>query len=286
MAVTFVAASTLGSVAVNPPTVNLTLPALEVNDIIVIHIMSKNISLTGPGQANEINVPSGYTETGTRLTINAAANADDMHTAMFWKRAVAGDSGASVTCSRGGTSTLNLAAIATVWRGAVKSGDPFDTTGIVTNGDITVDNDVDFAAFDPTATDVHVIYLGWHADDGTTAANFTNDGTTFTVRNDQESSVGSDLSVFTWSADRNGNALAAVAPSIGGTAGSSIGYTYALLPGGGGTASDDVLVRFGSLDATTGSGLVTTSFAATGGAAAVVGGMMMFHYVDVVQGAT
>lgn len=280
MAVSFVGASTLGAVSANPPSVNLTLPATEVNDIIIILPMSKNIVLP----ANEINTPTDYTEVGTRLTIDSGTAADDMRSAMFWKRAVAADSGATVTCSRAGTSTLTFCAIALVFRGAVKTGDPFDTTGIVRNGDITADNDIDFTSFDPTATDVHVIYFGWHADDTTTGANFTNDGTTFTIRNDQETGVGSDASALTWSADRNGNALAAVAPSIGGTAGSSIGYTFALLPGGGGAASDDVLIRLGSLDATTGSGLVTTNFTATGGGAAAVGpGYYLWYYQNVVE---
>ena len=281
MAVTFVAASTLGAVAVNPPTVNLTLPALEVNDIIIIMQVSNNIVLP----SSEHNTPAGYTEVGTKTTTDSGTAADDRRSAMYWKRATAADSGATVTCSRAGTSTLLFCAIALVFRGAAKSGDPFDATGIGINGTVAADNDIDFNAWDATATDLHVVYFGWHADDGTAGANFTNDGTTFTIRNDQETSVGADATALTWSADRNGNNLPAVAAAIGGTAGSSIGYVFGLLPGGGGTASDDVLVRFGSLDATTGSGLVTTSFAATGGAAAVVGGMMMFHYVDVVQGA-
>lgn len=54
----------------------------------------------------------------------------------------------------------------------------------------------------------------------------------------------------------------------------------------GGAADRDVLIRLGSLDATTGSGLVTSAFSSTGGAAAaVVGGMMMPYYLALVQDA-
>ena len=96
MSVTFVAASTLGSVAANPPTFNLTLPTLLANDIIIIKVMSKNIVEA----SNEINTPTGYTEKGTKQEIDSATAADDMRTALFYKRAVGGDSGASVTISR------------------------------------------------------------------------------------------------------------------------------------------------------------------------------------------
>src|SRR4030067_1444 len=130
MAVTFVAASTLGAVAANPPTFNLTLPALNADDIIIIQVMSKNIVEA----SNEINTPSGYTEKGVKTEITGAVAADSMRTAMFYKRAVGGDSGASVTVSRAGTSTLALFGIATVWRGALASGDPFGTTGITIQG--------------------------------------------------------------------------------------------------------------------------------------------------------
>jgi len=279
MAITYVGASGLGSVAANPPTVNITLPALIVNDIIVIQVMSKNLTLP----ANALDTPTGYTEVGTRVTINAVANADDMHTAMFWKRATASDSGASVTISRAGTSTLNLEGIAYVFRGCVKSGDPFDAAGIVTNGDINPDTDIEFAAFDPAA-DRHVVYFAWHADDVTTTpTDISNGGFTFTFRDEQETTVGTDCTSLLWSADHDGTALAAVNKALTTTAGSSIGYVFALIPGGGGTASDDVLLRFGSLDSTTGTGLVTTSFTATGGAATVTGGMMLPYYLQLVQ---
>jgi len=49
------------------------------------------------------------------------------------------------------------------------------------------------------------------------------------------------------------------------------------------STSDDRLIRFGSMDGTTGSGLVTADFAATAGGAAVSGGMMLPYYLQLVQ---
>jgi hypothetical protein len=227
MAVTFVAASTLGSVAANPPSFNLTLPTLGADDIIIIAVMSKNIVEA----SNEINTPSGYTEKGTKTEVDSGTAADDMRTAMFYKRAVGGDSGASVTISRAGTDVLGLYAIATVWRGAAKSGDPFGTTGITIQGSATAGDIIGFAAHDPAETDVHVIYDGWKADDTTTAlASFVNDTTTFDVRDDQETTTGTDATHGAWSADRTGAALAAINVDCIGTDGSYIGYVYSLLP--------------------------------------------------------
>ena len=52
---------------------------------------------------------------------------------------------------------------------------------------------------------------------------------------------------------------------------------------GGVADTNDRLVRFGSMDATSGSGLVTADFAASGGAAAPSGSMMMPYYLNLVQ---
>src|SRR3972149_4083236 len=227
MGVVFVAASTLGSVAANPPTFNLTLPALSANDIIIIKVMSKAIG----GGADEINTPTGYTEVGTKVNIDASAAADDMRTALFWKRAVAGDSGATVTVSRAGTSALGLYAVAHVWRGAVTAGSPFDTTSIVTGSSITPGDVIVFPAFDPAGAAGHLIYDGWKADDTTDPlANFTNAGRTFTIRDDQETITGTDTTSGIWSSDVGSEGLAAVSANVIGTDGSYIGYSYALLP--------------------------------------------------------
>ena len=87
MTITYVGASTIVGVGANPPTVDLTLPALNANDIIIIAVASRNIVEA----SNEINTPSGYTEKGTKFEIDAAAASEDMRTALFYKRAVGGD---------------------------------------------------------------------------------------------------------------------------------------------------------------------------------------------------
>lgn len=240
MAITFVAGSSIAAVAANPPTVNLTLPTLSADDIIVINVCSKNIVEA----SNEINTPTGYTELGSKVEIDSAAAGDDMRSAVFWKRAVAGDSGASVTISRAGTDTVLLMGVAYVFRGCTTSGDPFDTAGLASKTEsVTADDIVVFPAFDPVATDVHVCYMFAGTNDytGTQPASFTNDGTTFTQRHIVETITGSDGQMGLYSGDRNGNPLAEVSVDMGlSTTHMDIAYAFALLPpaaGGGAVLS-------------------------------------------------
>jgi len=227
MAVTFVAASTVAAVAANPPTVNLTLPALNGLDIIIIDISSNNIVEA----SNEIDTPSGYTEFGTKHEVDGSAAADDRRQGTFWKRAVAADSGATVTISRQGTDTTLLAGVASVWRGAVREGSPFDATTATNASNSATGDIISFPAYDPVATDVHVVYTGWKADDATTAlADFTNDSTTFTIRNDQEGTTGNDFTYGLWSANRTGAPLSAINATATGTDGACLGKAFALIP--------------------------------------------------------
>jgi hypothetical protein len=189
--------------------------------------MSKTIG----GGANEINTPTDYTELGTKVNIDSATAADDMRSAVFWKRAVAGDSGASVTISREGTSALGLYAKAYVYRGCVKTGSPFDTF-VAGAGDTTADDFLNFPAINPTGTDVHVCYMFVHADDVTAPVNHVdNDSTVFSLQAEAETATGTDATMGIYSANRNGDALAALTNiHVDGTAGSDIGYSFALTP--------------------------------------------------------
>jgi hypothetical protein len=244
MPVTFVAASAMATVNVDPATVQLTLPALAANDTIILHVVSKAIG----GGSLEIDTPSGYDEKGTVVNIDSATAADDMRSKVFLKRAVSGDSGAEVTVSRIGGSAALLAGKAYVYRGVTTTGDGLDATGVLSDEDITADDLVDFPAFDPTATDLRVCYMFAHADDvSTPPASFDNDGTTFNLDAEEESATGSDITMGIYSADRNGNALALVQIDLTATAGSHIAYAFGLIPdaggGGGGAALNTWMYR-------------------------------------------
>lgn len=226
MAVTYVAAGTLGAVAANPPTFSLTLPVCQVDDVILIFVMNKRLG----GGANETNTPQACTLKGSIVQIDAAAADDDMRVALFWKRATGADSGGTITISRAGTSALGLYAQSYAFRGCVQ-GDPFDTTAPSVNGDITVDAEIEFAAFDATSTSAYVCYFGWQADDiTTTPGNLVNGAYTFTFRNEQETITGTDATAILWSAQHDGANLAAFAMALTTTTGSSYGYTFGLLP--------------------------------------------------------
>lgn len=53
--------------------------------------------------------------------------------------------------------------------------------------------------------------------------------------------------------------------------------------GAGGSSTNDVLLRYGSMGQTNGTGLITTDFSTGGGGAAPIAGMMMPYYAAVVQ---
>jgi hypothetical protein len=208
------------------------MPTLVADDLVIVAVMSKNIVEA----TDEINVPttaSGtFTEAGTKTEVDSGTAADDMRTALYWKRAVAANSGANITVSRAGTDPLGLYAVVSVWRGVDwdAAGAPFDSVGIVIKGLATAGDIIGFDAINPVSSEQHVIYSGWKADDATnTLANFTTNGITFTILYGQESSIGSDCTHGIWSANHNGTALSAVNVDCIGTDGSYIGYAYALL---------------------------------------------------------
>lgn len=229
MAVSFVAASAIAPVA--GTSVQLTLPTLAANDIIIIGVGSKNLVVP----TNEINTPSGYTELGTKVTCDAAAAANDMRSALFWKRAVSGDSGAAVDISRAGSGTELLWAAAFVYRGCATAGSPFDADP-ATDFDIADDGDVEFPAINPTATDVRVCYLYLLSNDTPGAnmpASFTNGGFTFGRDAALTTTVGNDASIGIYSAQTAGESLLAVSATATTGTGADIGYAFALLPASG-----------------------------------------------------
>ena len=229
--VTFVAASTgVTAVAANPPSATLTLPSLLADDIIIIHVMSKNIVEASNEIATPTTADGTFTEKGSKVEIDSSVAADDMRSAVYWKRASAANSGASVTISRAGTDTLGLYAKAYVFRGCVKTGDPFDSF-VAGAGDTTADDIVNFPAIDPTGTSVHVCGMFVHADDASTPpATFDWGGLTFVLRAEDETTTGSDATMGLYSLTTDGSSQAADSVDIVATAGSDIGYSFALTP--------------------------------------------------------
>lgn len=236
--ITFVGPATLVGVASPTPTIDLTLPALAADDIIIVAVMSKNIVEA----TNEIATPTDFIEKGSKIELDATLTANDMRSALFYKRA--GGAESVVTISRAGNSSLGLYAIGYVFRGCTPSGDPFDAAGIATNvGDDVDDTDIDFPAFDP-APDRHVVYFAWHADDLTsTPPDIVNGGFTFTVRDEQETSIGTDATAMLWSADHDGTPLGAITQSITSPAGTSFGYVFGLIPGVAGPPPPDPYLK-------------------------------------------
>jgi hypothetical protein len=230
MAVRHFRSSAIATVAANPPTMTLTTPTgVLTNDIIIIHVVSKNLTEA----TNEIATPADYTEVSAKFECDGAAAADDMRSALFYKRSAGADSAAAVTVSRAGTDTVLLCAKAYVYRGCVTTGSPFDGA-IVTNSDAaSVDDTINFGTFTCTATASHVVCMGCHADDvSCPPATFTTDGTVFSLDGYSETTTGTDATMLAYSAKRTSaeGASGAVAVDINSTAGCDLSYTFGLLP--------------------------------------------------------
>jgi hypothetical protein len=203
---------------------------LLADDIIIVHVMSKNIVEASNEIATPTTADGTFTEKGSKVEIDSATAADDMRSAVYWKRAVAANSGAAVTISRAGTDTLGLYAKAYAFRGCTKSGDPFDSF-IAGAGDTTADSIVNFPAINPTGTSVHNGYMFVHADDvSTPPATLTSGAFTFALRAEAETATGTDATMGLYSLDTAGDSLGAATVDIAATAGSDIGYSFALTP--------------------------------------------------------
>lgn len=212
-----------GSYAVNATTATqaITAPTLQANDIMIAIVANKQIS-------NAISAPDG---TWTQIYQGENSNLNT-HSA-WWKLAGAGDSGASFTFSKASDDNVVFGGVICAFRG-VHTTSPLDATAANRQNTTSAADDVSFPTFDPTSTDVELVYVAFYGNDLTdfsTVPAGTNP--TFTLRFDVETSTGSDFSLAMCSGNNDGTSVTGRTwASASTTNATSTGMVFALVPSG------------------------------------------------------
>lgn len=196
-------------------------PTCEIDDILYAVIyQNDNLSLT--------TVPADWAE--VRAPVN---NGTGMRASLYWKRAVAGDSGAGFTFGKSSDNNTLFYGYIFAVGGVKKTGDPHDTGSIPASVNTPAVDACTYPAYDPNATDVHVFFVGYYANDQTAAEPLVMSGTNPSPGQQVniESSVGADASLFLLDGDNNGEAIASRNHGTSSaTDAVSVGITFAVIP--------------------------------------------------------
>jgi hypothetical protein len=198
MSVTFVGAGTLVASATNPAISVSSHASTLTGDILIAQFINK-------ATLNGVSAPDG-----TWTEFMAEDNGSNFTVWAHWKRATA-DGAQAFTFTKDNDDNVCFAGYVTSWRGCPAAGSPLDaTTRGVTHTTSAADN-VSFPAYDPTAADVHAVFVAFYGNDLTTfaAAMSADTNPDCTVRSDQETGTGTDASIAITSGDNDGSNIAA-----------------------------------------------------------------------------
>ncbi len=227
MAVTFVASGTLASNTDQNRTI--TAPACNADDILICALYYQS------SDACTISAPDGtWTEVIAQGLNDTNIVARDIKYALFWKRATA--SGGDFVFSKSVADAYPFGGVILAYRGAETTGSPVDATAPTAKNTSVATQNVSFNAFNPTSTDVRVIFVAYYSDNVTTfAAAMSNDtNPDCTIDTDQETSIGSDFTIAVTSGTNNGDNVAARTWDSGQTTGGATGIVFALVAEAGG----------------------------------------------------
>lgn len=193
MAVLF---STVGSIAVNSADafVDVVAPTCAVDDILICVLLGKdNLTHSAPDVT--------WTAIGTQTN-----NTTGMTSSHWWKRAVAGSSGATFRFTKSADNNVFFAGVISAWTGAIRTGSPIDTGTPTVNSTAVASDTVSYTDFDPVSTNLTVIASGIYNDDLTTAGTISGTNPTLDNRYDLETGTGTDCSFFAYSGLSDGTA--------------------------------------------------------------------------------
>lgn len=206
----------VGALAANATTATLTIvaPTLQADDIMVAAVLAKSDVVLDPPD-------------GTWTEFVQAMNTTAQKVVLWWKRAAAGDSGASFNFLKDIDDNILFCGVISAWRGRLKTGDPL--AGSSTSANASSDT-VSYASLDPTAA-CDLVAVGFYNEDLTTAGSISGTDPTFVNRWDLETALGTDGSIFGYSGDSTGAATGARSHSTTSTVDAiSIGVLFGLLP--------------------------------------------------------
>jgi len=168
--------------------ITLTSPTGYAHDLLIACLMNKN------NTSNTISAPSGWTEIVQGH--NACTTTDDSHQyAVFWKEATTNTADYIFTKATDDDSTFY--GLIVRYRGQDQSANPIDATTPGVTETVGAQDNVEFPAFDPTATVNRTIFVGFYGNDQTSfAAAMNNDvNPDCTTEVNVETSTGTDASI-------------------------------------------------------------------------------------------
>ena len=230
MAISFLSAGS----AVSTTTTSLALvaPTVAIDDILIAQINSNNNTAISAPTAAWVEIQQGNF-TGSRA-------------ACFYKRVVAGDSGASFTFTVGGTQTSF--GVISAFRGVLPNGSAIGTSTFSANA--SADN-VTYATITSFSNNGVLVALGFYGEDLTTAGTITNfNAPSIDV---EQTNAGGDSSLFMSYRQYTGGASGSLTQSTTSTLDAvNAGVLFDLMPivegGGGGGAKYPRLERQGRWD--------------------------------------
>lgn len=186
----------VGALAANATTTTLAIvaPTLSVDDVMIASINQK---------ANQLITPPAGWEVVVEVN-----NTTAQRTSIFWKRAEAGDSGATFNFTKPSDDNILFCGCISAWSGCITTATPIDATAPSTSANAAAD-EITYADFDPTETIAFVVAIGTYNEDQTTAGGIGGTNPTFTNRWDLETPTGADSSIFGDSGSSNGAATGA-----------------------------------------------------------------------------
>lgn len=202
MSVSFVAN---GALAENNTTTSMNIAAptgMEDGDIMIAVVINKALT-------NVISPPDGTWTEIYQAQGNCTIGADDHRVAIFWKLALASDSGDNFAFTKATDDNVLFAGVISAWRGADQQ-KPLDPTAVGATVTAGANENVAFPAFDPTRTNVEVIYVAVYGNDQTTfaAAMSADTNPDCTTRFDLETATGNDVTIALTSGNNNGSNIA------------------------------------------------------------------------------
>lgn len=222
MAVTPGNVGSLGTATTNP-ILGVVTPSCSIGDVLIFHLINKSTS-----ENTFTPVGTGWTE----IVQGYNSNTPNPHQyAVFWRRS-ANTGGSTYSFEKTTDDNLLSAGVCMAWSGCIETGSPLDATAVGVSENVSADN-VTFPAFDPTRTDVHVVFLANYGDDNTTFAAAMSGDTNpdCTTRYDLETNTGSDASLACTSGSNDGsNITSRTWASSSSTDAANTGIVFALIP--------------------------------------------------------
>lgn len=241
---------------------SITLPTTAADDIIILEFCHRG---TGNGTV-------GGTYSGGAFTLKHSQTFGGglFSGKTYWSRATGNHSGQTVT---GSGLTNSCAAIITIYRGCVASGDPLADATVV--GEENASGNETQAQITTSTDGAWVVLVVVNSPDLAVSSQAATDPSTLAERAERLSTGGTDSSIA-HASDAKATAGATGSFTWAQTNGASGSWAYAIIPLGAQT-TDDVLIRLGPVASVTdGSGLVAPAF--TPGAGGGGGEVTSPHY--------